>query len=147
NAASALARRNSSSDSSTVVFKAVASRVGIWEPILLVSRNRVQASESVLSPPNVLHQLPRPHLPAVHIADRIHCHALGRAGALHLERIGDAVEHPPARRLADADAALPAGVGRDAVRLGVGDVHKSAAQRDAARPPVLLPLAEVVSLQ
>src|SRR6185503_21388279 len=95
----------------------------------------------------MLRELARSDLAAVDVPHRVDRHALRGARALHLERIRDAVEDLAARSLADADAALPARVGRDAVRLGVGDVHPAIPQRDAARPPVLLPLGDEVSLR
>jgi hypothetical protein len=55
-------------------------------------------------------KLPRADFAAEDISHRIHRDALSSAGALHLQRIGDAVEDFAGLELADADAAEPAGV-------------------------------------
>src|SRR5262245_12666960 len=56
---------------------------------------------------DMLHQLPRTHLPAVHVPRRVHRHAFGGTRARHLQRVRDAVQHFPALQITDADAALP----------------------------------------
>src|SRR4051812_33676285 len=87
-------------------------------------------------------QLARSDLAAVDVAFRIHRHAFGCAGAFHLEWIGNAVEDLALIEAADADAALPSRMRRDAVRLGIGDVDHAVADRDAARAAELLPLGD-----
>src|SRR5258706_2336437 len=95
----------------------------------------------------VLAELARPNLAAENVALRVDRHALCRTRAFHLQRIRDAVEDLAARGVADADAAQPAGIRPDAVRLGVGDVDAAVAQRDAARAAELLPFGDEVALR
>src|SRR5205814_8026919 len=83
--------------------------------------------------PEMLGKLARPDFPAEDIAHRVHGKAFGRARALHLNRIRDAVEDLAGLELADADAAEPAGVRGDTVGFGVGDVDEAVSQVYAAR--------------
>src|SRR2546428_3248153 len=94
------------------------------------------------SVPEMLGKLARPDFTAEDIAHRVHGDAFGRARALHLNRIWDAVEDVAGLELADADAAEPAGVRGDAVGFGVGDVDEAVAQVDAARAAELFPLGD-----
>src|SRR6267143_2945331 len=94
------------------------------------------------SVPEMLGKLARPDFPAEDIAHRVHGNAFGRAGALHLLRIGNAVEDFAGLELADADAAELAGVGGDAVGFGVGDIDEAVAQVYAARAAELFPLGD-----
>src|SRR4051812_18455259 len=91
-------------------------------------------------------ELARADFAAEDVTLRVDRHTLGGARAFHLERIGDPVEDLAARGVADADAAQPAGVRRDAVRLGIGDVDAAVAQRDAARAAELLPFGDEVAV-
>src|SRR3989475_9516071 len=95
-----------------------------------------------LSVPEMLGKLPRPDFAAEDIAHRVYGNAFGGAGALHLLRIGNAVEDFAGLELADADASEPAGVRGDAVGFGVGDVDEAVAQVDAARAAELVPLGD-----
>src|SRR5882672_3458783 len=94
------------------------------------------------SAPEMLGKLPRPDFPAEDIAHRVHGNAFGRARALHLNGIRDAVEDLAGLELADADAAEPAGVRGNAVRFGVCDVDAIVAQVDPARAAELFPLGD-----
>src|SRR5882762_7147298 len=94
------------------------------------------------SVPEMLGKLPRPDFAAEDIAHRVYGNAFGGAGALHLLRIGNAVEDFAGLELADADAAEPAGVRGDTVGFGVGDVDEAVAQVYAARAAELLPLGD-----
>src|SRR5438309_1098792 len=90
----------------------------------------------------MLGKLSRPDLPAEDIAHRVYGNALGGAGALHLLRIGNAVEDLAGLELADADAAEPAGVRGDTIGFRVGDVDEPVAQVHAARAAELLPFGD-----
>src|SRR5438034_4636835 len=95
-----------------------------------------------LSVPEMLGKLSRPDFPAEDIAQRVYGKAFGRARALHVNRIRDAVEDLAGLELADANAAEPAGVRGDAVGFRVGDVDEAIAQVDAARAAELFPLGD-----
>src|SRR5438034_7838029 len=92
-----------------------------------------------LSVPEMLGKLSRPDFPAEDIAHRVNGNAFGRARALHLDRIRDAVEDLAGLELADADAAEPPGGRGDTVGRGVGDVGEAVGQADAARTAGLIP--------
>src|SRR2546428_1243338 len=94
------------------------------------------------SVPEMLGKLARPDFTAEDIAHRVHGAALGRACALHVNRIWDAVEDVAGLELADADTAEPAGVRGDAIGFRVGDVDEAVAQVDAARAAELFPLGD-----
>src|SRR2546429_9441403 len=89
---------------------------------------------------------PRPDSPAEDIAHRVYGNAFGRARALHLNGIRDAVEDVAGLELADADAAEPAGVRGDTIGFGVGDVDEAVAQVDAARAAELFPLGDEAAI-
>lgn len=86
---------------------------------------------------NVFYQLPRPELGAVDIALGLFRHAFSGAGAFHLQRIGNAIEHLADLDATDADATLPARMGRHAVGFGVGAIKKIGANLNASRPAEL----------
>src|SRR5207247_61903 len=94
------------------------------------------------SRPDMLGPLCRPPSPAEDMAQPVYGKAFGRARALHLDRIRDAVEDLAGLELADADASEPAGVRGDAVGFRVGDVDEAVAQVDAARAAELFTLGD-----
>jgi hypothetical protein len=73
--------------------------------------------------------------------------ALGAAHAFQIVRVGNPVAHLPRAVRADADAARPTGMRRDAVGFGVRHVERVAQQRDAARPAELLHLGNEAAVQ
>src|SRR2546428_11540201 len=92
------------------------------------------------SVPEMLGKLARPDFPAEDIAHRVHGKAFGRARALHLNRIWDAVEDVAGLELADADAAEPAGVRGGTIGFRVGDIDEAVAHVEAPRAGELFTL-------
>src|SRR5882672_3752587 len=102
-------------------------------------RTRDCTSELALLLFNVFRELPWADFPAVHVALRIHRHALRRAGSLQFERVRNTVQDLTVFEAADPDTSLPSWVwGGHAIGFGVGYIDQVVSYVDTARATELL---------
>jgi hypothetical protein len=93
---------------------------------------------------DVFYQLSRTDFPTVHVALRIHRHALRCTGSLHFKRVRNAVQDLAVFNASDPDPSLPARVWGHSVGFGVGHIDHVVPDVDAAWATELLLLSEIL---